>query len=454
MTNTNDYCNVCAERYTNKNKKITCTSCDYESCTQCIHMYFTTSKASPQCMQCHRPWNHQFIMENFGSTNSKRIMNTQKELLYQEQKSLFPHTQNYSRLKQEYESNNEKLKDLTQRINQLKREKTELYNGNLHIYRNMQNIESDFLANHNNTTATRYSTQKVTGEKKEYIQACNKDECKGFVDNKGVCGMCKATYCTQCMREKTDSEHVCNQDDILTIELIKKDSKNCPKCNCLIHRISGCPDMFCVTCHTTFNWNTLKIDENGNSNPLYYKWIREGRNGAALLSDDNVDCEYVDLFRTFQSKNYKSLESKTKNIVSNALQSLDHSYRFFHNHMQNIMSSRDFETLTLNIRTQFMNNKTTEKNYKTQLMKIYKAKEYNTNMLQIKDLVNVYKRDMMRYIIHSPDFDVKKCISECLNFADYINDCMTYLRNVFYSKDERLTYIQFNQETIDFVKVV
>ena len=58
---------------------------------------------------------------------------------------------------------------------------------------------------------------------------------------------------------KDIKEHKCNEDDINTAKLLKKDTKYCPKCNFGITKISGCDVMFCTQCNTSFNWKTMEI---------------------------------------------------------------------------------------------------------------------------------------------------------------------------------------------------
>ena len=59
-----------------------------------------------------------------------------------------------------------------------------------------------------------------------------------------------------------------------TVALITREAKACPNCSARITRISGCDDMFCTDCKTAFNWRTLTIQPQGNSNPHYWDWKR------------------------------------------------------------------------------------------------------------------------------------------------------------------------------------
>jgi uncharacterized Zn finger protein (UPF0148 family) len=85
-----------------------------------------------------------------------------------------------------------------------------------------------------------------------------------------------------------------------SFELILGDSKPCPKCGMRITKISGCSDMFCVQCKTAFYWETMKIDRQGNSNPLYRNWEEEQR-----TLHDETGVETARRIRSGDSVNYQ-----------------------------------------------------------------------------------------------------------------------------------------------------
>jgi len=68
--------------------------------------------------------------------------------------------------------------------------------------------------------------------------------------------------------------HVCTEDDLNNVKLLTDNVKNCPKCNEAIFKSSGCDHMWCVKCHTMFNWSDLKITKT-TTNPLYFQWLRQ-----------------------------------------------------------------------------------------------------------------------------------------------------------------------------------
>lgn len=447
MTDDNNVCNICAEPYNRQSRRATkCPGCGHECCCMCVQRYLDTSKTEPQCMQCNRPWNNQFVMETFGATATRRITQAKKDNLFQSQKNLFPHTQQYVQLIQQSEEMDLEVSKLKTNLQEIQ---NQIYNVNVRqnrLFRHKSRIEHDFLAffqnDHNNQNDVRATDN--TEEKVVYLRPCGKNECKGFISSKGVCGICKSEYCRKCLAEKIpDQEHVCDPNDVLSLEAIKKDSKPCPSCSTMIHRISGCPDMFCTSCFTAFNWNNLRIDRNGNSNPMYYRWIRDG--AGTNFRDLPENCNNIHFNHVIRSVNFRNISQKqVKLALESALQALHHTERDIWRHYQTAgrTSTRsNFETATLQARAKYMMNKSSEENFKIQLMRINKAKEYNDNIQQSCNLISGYRNDMMYNIVYTDNFDPIRYLREFVEFVAYMNECYQHIRSVFYKKAVSLTLI-------------
>jgi len=86
-----------------------------------------------------------------------------------------------------------------------------------------------------------------------------------------------------------ENKHVCKEEDLNTIKLMYEGAKPCPKCGELINKSGGCKDMFCINCHTAFNWETMQIVSE-NTNPLFHAWKRQQR--AAAEQQQNNQPEY------------------------------------------------------------------------------------------------------------------------------------------------------------------
>ena len=75
--------------------------------------------------------------------------------------------------------------------------------------------------------------------------------------------MCFTYSCKSChlpKNSKNDEEHKCDPDLVKTVELIESDTKPCPVVPHLSNKISGCDQMYCVTCHTAFSWRYGTIE--------------------------------------------------------------------------------------------------------------------------------------------------------------------------------------------------
>jgi hypothetical protein len=137
--------------------------------------------------------------------------------------------------------------------------------------------------------------------------------------NDSTCGNCETEMCLRCMRAiEKSSKHICNPDDIKSVNEIKKTSKNCPTCLISISKIEGCDQMFCTECHTPFSYNTGKrIEREFFHNPHYTEFL-EKNPGKSIFNQCNetdtilngiitkpVDIpmkQYIKLIKYFQTR--------------------------------------------------------------------------------------------------------------------------------------------------------
>jgi hypothetical protein len=106
--------------------------------------------------------------------------------------------------------------------------------------------------------------------------------------------VCQKFFCSDCHVEKAgqkDEEHTCNADAKATAAMIKQETKACPKCGIRISKIDGCDQMWCISCQTTFSWNTGQILMNTVvHNPHYYEYLRRVNNGVIPREAGDVPC--------------------------------------------------------------------------------------------------------------------------------------------------------------------
>ncbi len=141
--------------------------------------------------------------------------------------------------------------------------------------------------------------------RRSFIRACPAEGCRGFLSTQWKCGTCDVRVCAKCHEIKTPAAdgatpaadgatpaadgHVCNPDSVASAALIAKDSKPCPGCASLIHRVSGCSQMFCVQCKVAFDWHSGQVVTNTNAihNPHYYEWLRRTRGHVPRAAGDD-----------------------------------------------------------------------------------------------------------------------------------------------------------------------
>ena len=144
---------------------------------------------------------------------------------------------------------------------------------------------------------------------------CPRPRCVGFVNNE-ICGLCNGLICKECREEKL-ATHICNHDTLLTLQMIRSTSKNCPKCLVPIYKSSGCDQMFCIECKTTFSYITGRIVDKLeiHHNPHYIEWNRRNigiLNNIQPIRVIHYNCnEYItkeNLLRCFSAEAHQTFK--------------------------------------------------------------------------------------------------------------------------------------------------
>lgn len=255
-------CSVCCDKYNlNNHKKISCSYCDYSCCRSCVQSYLTSTMQDAHCMNCKNLWNREFLNEHCTKTFCNGLYRKHREkILLEREKILMPATQ-------EYVSREIKARGLESKINEMTKEINTLYQKRAILMDNVNIVR--------NTSVP----LEEDGERRKFVRKCPIDECRGFLSTKWKCGVCDSTICNKC-NEKNDENHECNPEAVKTMELLKKDTKGCPSCGTMITFIEGCRQMWCPSCHTAFDWQTLRIDTGRIHNPHYYEFrMKSGISG-------------------------------------------------------------------------------------------------------------------------------------------------------------------------------
>ena len=280
----NKCCNICSnDVYIHNIKK--CPYCEEEVCIKCIKKYTIETKSTEKrCMYCFHVLPRGVLIELFGSTylDNKIYKDHIKELLFQEEKTLIPQSLPYIEIRK-------KIKEQSEYIKELKDNLTKKIANMEIIIDTMEHYNALGIIHANTLQLSKLKKDKFpekNTKKYTYKFPCGNNDCNGFVNSNWECDLCYKTTCKYCFIIKESEEHICKKEDIDTAELIKKDSKPCPKCNISIIKSDGCDQMWCINCHTTFDWRTLIIKTGGVlHNPEYFRYMRE--NGITIQRNPN-----------------------------------------------------------------------------------------------------------------------------------------------------------------------
>ena len=143
-------------------------------------------------------------------------------------------------------------------------------------HRRLAELLKPAFSKHKATKDSIASSSPTTLADSHHILPCPDEACHGFLDGNS-CKLCGIRTCARCrVRMETDASHTCDTDVVATFDMIRRDARLCPRlgCGALIHKESGCDQMFCTACHTLFSWNTGVIvgDKEMRHNPHYLDW--------------------------------------------------------------------------------------------------------------------------------------------------------------------------------------
>ena len=241
-------CSVCCNSVSSK-KIVECNYCDHTACKDCVKTYLTSVEKDACCMSCDHAWNRdQLINKISNSFVNNEYKKHRENVLFNIEKSLMPSTQAHVELYR-------KKKVITDELNEIKR------------------IQKELNTKKNSLNSQLHELVLGSGSKNKsmFVRKCPMEDCRGFLSSTWKCGTCDTQICKECNDELTET-HVCNEETKQTMKLLAKDTKPCPSCGCMIHKLVGCDQMYCVECNTAFSWRTGVICNGAIHNPHYFEY--------------------------------------------------------------------------------------------------------------------------------------------------------------------------------------
>lgn len=266
----------------------------------------------------------------------------------------------------------------------------------------------------------------------KFIKKCPNENCRGFLSSAWKCSLCDTYYCNDCHKPKNgrnDDEHVCDEKEKATIEMLKKESKPCPKCGMPIERISGCAQVWTPCCKIAFNWNTGKIDPGRIHSPEYYAYLQR-TNGEVPRERGDIPCGGIIYFDELRNINRLLSLPDRDNLYKN-YQIMTHINEIELNSLPHNLGQQDNTDLGVS----YLLNEITEEKWKSTLKARVKKEEKNNNIYHILYMFVQVMNDLFRNMIEDKNttifFDNSKKLIE------YTNEQLEKINKRYKSKDKK-----------------
>lgn len=440
-------CPICAEKYTPiVRREVKCQFCNFCACIPCLKKYLLSTTRDPHCMNkdCNLMWNDDFINDTFTvSWRNGEYKAHRSSLLFERERAKLPETMEIVQLmtdaeeyyqkatkpiEDERKKIKENIKQLRDQLRSLEFNYTTVQNQiwpfqflqNFAISGDVQPQELERIKrivyqgeSINNRVASSASATEVTIERKQFILPCPATDCRGFLSQRYKCGVCNEYTCSECRELKPggpdDPNHVCKPEVLETVRMLKRDSKPCPTCGCLIHRVSGCPQMWCTQCHVAFDWNTGRVDSGPVHNPEYFMFLqRTGQAGnqrgpiqrhcGQQLDPNFINRRCNNLID--QSSGYSPTDkSKFKTavtyIVTNFMRDIRHIEFVEIRNLNQAMRRDENEDPFRHMRIRFLRGQVSDHDCKLQLHQYERKRSRLTNKLNILTMLVEASRDIL-----------------------------------------------------------
>ena len=409
-------CDVCCEKFNKINhKKVECPFCDLQSCRACSQRYLLSISDDPHCMGCKNMWNREFVdsfcTKYFRNTELRRHRET---ILFEREKIRMPDTQlEVERIRA--------MRKMHFIINSQRKRLIELHQkhgiyipitNNVPIPEEILQLRDDMEESYRELERLRHGGEIVAGEPpKKFVRKCPMEECKGFMNEDWFCGLCDGHFCEHC-NEKIGEDHTCDPDAVKTMELLKKDTKPCPKCGTMIQKLSGCRQMWCPDCHTAFDWVSGQIETGRIHNPHYMEFKR-GRISSREHAD--IPCGGVPTFRELREMQASDDILRFANVLGHMDRDLIYRY--------GDMYDGDNQYL----RVAYMLNELEESAFKKELQRRDKQREKFRDITNILRMVIDTGGDLLRQYVLEPD-RVDEIVDISLKLIEYANSVMETIR--------------------------
>lgn len=423
-------CLICCDSYNKTDRRpVQCVFCEYETCLGCQKRYILSSAQDAHCMNCKKRWNRKILTYNFPQSFLKKDYLIHREnILFDREQSLLPATQailpailNRRGLEKMLRMISLEQNRLNSRLFDEESRRLELeYLRSLVLYKIM------VLNNYNQKEET-----------KKYVMKCPNGECRGFLSTRYKCDLCQHRICAHC-HVALEEKHDCDPDLVKTVEELKKTTKNCPNCQVPIFKSSGCDQMWCVSCHTAFNWKTGVIEKGIIHNPEYFDFLR--RSGISHRNPRDPVCGGMPEFHRVMRICFTRQET---DAIQTIYQLIVHVR---HDTMRRLPTAMDNQS-NQDLRIGYLLKDITEEDFKIQLQKREKELEKKIEYRQVLDTFVMVGEELFRQLVES-QLEINFLYKQMVELMNMINE---QISSINYSYQCKLGLIEVSLKVKDYM---
>jgi hypothetical protein len=435
-----DECIVCCEPY-NKSSHlpIECeqASCKYKACRECIRSYLLNSVNEPHCMECKTNWSARFMLVLNKSWLGDIYRPHREKLLCDIELSKIAETMPAAERYKEWKKQEQETNELRKQWQALKFEAEKMW---------LKVTESARM-----TSAIKYGKENPKEEKKEFFMSCPAVNCNGMLSTQYKCGICDTFACKDCNEciglSKTDTEHICDPNNVASAQAIKKETKQCPGCHNRIYRVEGCSQMWCTGCHTAFDWNTgKKVESERLHNPHWLEYQRTLNGGAApprapgdvpcggICSRNQLQVGLVDkLNRVKIGEDYKTTQRLCENLrtIHRLVENMAlNQVREIRERLQTLIDFKDQ-------RIKYIIGEMTKEQLSTHIFRNDKIRQKNTEMLNVYELLSAVGIDFFNRLLANKNSgelllnEVTEEMNQYSALREYCNGLFAIISNTY-----------------------
>jgi hypothetical protein len=301
--------------------------------------------------------------------------------------------------------------------------------------------------------------------RKQFIRPCPATSCNGMLSSGYVCGLCSTKVCATCFAIKrlgnaeVNEEHQCKEEDIKTADLIRKETKQCPKCAVSIFKIEGCNQMWCTNCNTAFDWRTNQVINGNIHNPHFFEWQRM-QNGTGSTQPEGGPpaaggCIWPEYNQGQQHWYYlRNNLNRLRNCIPRVVNSLHDRFANFVRavfHLLDWAELRPYAQMNVDFRIKYILGEMDEATFADKVWANFKSSRFETGKADIVEMLHRAGQSLYNALqqdgLDEKKFDQCKNLDECLRrLIAYYNQCMWDHHKAF--KSQR-AFVLINLNTFD-----